>query len=332
MERSPTPERLLTLLGGFPDRSPLKAKILEEQGFETYTRRLIEYTTEGDERVQAYLLVPDRARARPLPGILAIHQDGAHRPYEFGKSEPAGVAGDPELAYGLELCLRGYVVICPDRFPFESRSLAHSRFREIFSRLRIFTEKGLELTEDLYRGAMENRLLLEGWTLPGMELFELQRALDCLCEQAEVDDSRLGAIGHSAGGSLVAFLMYLDSRVKAGCASCGTWLSRWSFNKDTLRPINGLAGFVIPGLHRWGDTDDILAGLAPRPFLETRGDPITPEQEAALTGKARARYAELGVSEQYEYVSYGGGHLFRRDMRERSYAWLDRWLKGQEGC
>ncbi len=73
----------------------------------------------------------------------------------------------------------------------------------------------------------------------------------------------------------------------------------------------------------------MLAGLAPRPFLETCGDPITPEQEATLTSKARARYAELGVPERYDYVTYDGGHVFRQDMRERSYAWFDRWLKGQ---
>jgi hypothetical protein len=35
----------------------------------------------------------------------------------------------------------------------------------------------------------------------------------------------------------------------------------------------------------------------------------------------------LGVPERFEYVAYGAGHVFRRDMRERSYAWLDRWLR-----
>jgi hypothetical protein len=59
------------------------------------------------------------------------------------------------------LCLRGYVVICPDRFPFESRSLARTRVKEQFDEFRIFTEHGLELTEDLYAGCVANRLLFE---------------------------------------------------------------------------------------------------------------------------------------------------------------------------
>jgi dienelactone hydrolase len=326
MEQSLTPQKLISLLGGFPDKPPLAVRVLEVWEHGTHQRQLIEYTTEGDERVQAFLLVPSQT-AEKLPGIVAIHQDGAHRPYEFGKSEPAGVAGDPELAYGLELCLRGYVVICPDRFPFESRSLARSRFKEQFDEFRIFTEHGLELTEDLYAGCVANWLLLEeGRALPGKHLFELQRAVDCLCEQHEVDGGRIGAIGHSAGGFLAALLMYVDPRVQVGCASCGTYLYRGALNKDRLRPINGFGGFAVPGLKRWGDMDDVRAGLAPRPFLETT-DPGSDQEMAELTGKARARYAALGVPERYQYVTYDALHIFRKDMRELSYAWFDRWLK-----
>ena len=34
----------------------------------------------------------------------------------------------------------------------------------------------------------------------------------------------------------------------------------------------------------------------------------------------------LGVPERSEYRPYRAGHVFRRDMRERSYARFDRWL------
>jgi hypothetical protein len=230
------------------------------------------------------------------------------------------------LAYGLELCRRGYAVICPDRFPFESRCLANSRFRERFAGFRLFREGGPELTEDLYAGCVANRLLHEGRTALGMCLFELRCALDCLAARPEVDRNRLGVIGHSAGGYYAALLMYLDPRLKVGCASCGTWLFRSLWGRDHLRPINGFAGTAIPGLERWGDMDDVLAGLAPRPFLETVGDAGTAEQVAGLTDKARDRYTYLGAPERYQYITYDGGHTFRRDMRERSYAWLDYWL------
>ena len=309
----------------------METQILDTEECDQYTRKLVEYTTESSERVQAFVLVPHGVTK--APGVLAIHQDGGRRPYEFGKSEPAGVGGDPELAYGLELCLRGYVVICPDRFPFESRSLANSEFRETFAQFPLFTRldgKDFDLTEDLYAGCIANRLLFAGRTELGVTLFELMRAVDCLREQPEVDPSRIGVIGHSAGGYYGALLMYVDPRVKAGCASCGTFLIRWFFGEDRLRPINGIgAGAVVPGLKHWGDVDDILAGIAPRPFLETRGDlPGLPTSARSdLTTKAKARYVELGVPERFRYETYRGTHEFRKDKREKSYAWLDKWLR-----
>ncbi len=320
----------ISLLGGFPERPPLHTTIRDECELDTHTRRLIEYATVDGERVQALLLVP-HARDRKLPGVLAIHQDGVKRPYSYGKSELASLDGDPELAYGLELCLRGYAVICPDRFPYESRSLASSPYKEQFASFRIFLSEGdsrVELTEDLYRGCVANRLLFEGWTPLGKELFELSRAVDCLVTQPEVDGGKVGVIGHSAGGLLAALTMFVEPRIGAGCSSCGTWLVRNAYRDDYLRPMQGFAGLLsVPGLKEWGDLDDVLAGLAPRPFLETSGDYGADEVPEELVAKARARYAELGVPDRYEYIPYDGGHIFRWDMRERSYAWFDRWLR-----
>jgi dienelactone hydrolase len=330
MEQLSTPNGFLSLLGELPQESPPDSRILSKEALETYTRLLIEYSI-GDEQVQAYLLVP-KGVTRQQPGVLAIHQDGEHRPYEYGGSEPAGVAGDPGLQYGLELCLRGYVVICPDRFPFASRSLAKSKYKETFGRYRVFTPyqgQSFELTEDLYRGCVANRLLFEGRTLLGRELYELQRVLDHLSSLPEVDGDRLGVIGHSAGGLLGALLMYIDPRVKVGCASSGTFLVRWIYGQDNLKPITGFgSALAVPSLKQWGDIDDVLAGLAPRPFLETHGD-FTQEMVDEKSRKARQRYAELGVPERYQSLVYDAkAHVFRQDMREKSYEWFDRWLKG----
>ncbi|HEV8632989.1 MAG TPA: hypothetical protein VG370_01925, partial [Chloroflexota bacterium] len=63
-------------------------------------------------------------------------------------------------------------------------------------------------------------------------------AVDCLCTQPEVDAARIGAIGHSAGGLLVALAMYVDARIGAGCASCGTFLYRWLWGRGgAMRPF-----------------------------------------------------------------------------------------------
>lgn len=308
--------------------------MISEAEQESHTLRLVEYATAPGERIQAHLLLP-HGSAGPKPGVLAIHQDGVARPYQFGGSEPAGVAGDPDLPYGLELCQRGYVVICPDRFPFGSRSLARSTHRETFAQFPVFgryQDTELDLTEDLYKGCMANRLLFEGWTLLGKSLFELQRALDVLCALPEVDGDRLGAIGHSAGGFMTALLMVVDSRIGAGCASSGTFLIKNIYGQARLRPINGFGSMLaVPGLKKWGDVDNVLAGLAPRAYLETHGD-FTQDMVDEKSAKARARYKALGVEERYQSFIYDAqAHVFRADMREKSYTWFDRWLKRTGG-
>jgi dienelactone hydrolase len=219
------------------------------------------------------------------------------------------------------------VVLCPDRFGFESRSLARSGHAETFAQFRIArSPNGVELTEDLYKGAVANQWLFAGRTALGQELAELERAVDVLVSCPEIDAERVGVIGHSAGGQLAAYAMYLDLRIAVGVASCGAFLYREIYGRPGfLRPINGFAGFVVPGMAAWGDTDDVLAGLAPRPWMETDGE-ADGEEDAALTSKARSRYAELGVADRFVRVPHSGGHAFPRELRERSYAFLDRWL------
>jgi dienelactone hydrolase len=162
----------------------------------------------------------------------------------------------------------------------------------------------------------------------GKALYELQRALDLLCTLPEVDGERLGCIGHSAGGFFGAFLMYVDPRVKVGCASSGTFLIGSIYGQERLRPINGFGNLLaVPGMKKWGDVEDVLAGLAPRPYLETHGD-FTQEMVDRKSAKARARPEALGVGDRYQSIIYDAqAHVFRADMRDRSYAWFDRWLK-----
>jgi pimeloyl-ACP methyl ester carboxylesterase len=297
MSEPPTPESFIALLGGFPEKPPLETEVLETQQQDGYTRKLVEYTAAGDIRVQGFLLVPETRAGTLLPSALAIHQDRPDDRYDIGKSEPAGVSGDPDLHYGLELCLRGYVVLCPDRPGFESRRHAVGMF-------------------DQYYGDVPLRGLL----------YEMHRAVDCLASWAEADGLRIGTIGHSAGGWLAALLAYTDRRIRACATSNATWLWRWSTEPKPA----ALAGLnvpkpMIPGLEDWGDQDDALAGIAPRPYLEA-GDPWPSGFDEELTRKARERYAELDVPERFEWLTYESRHTFPSEMRERSYAWLDRWL------
>ena len=202
-------------------------------------------------------------------------------------------------------------------------SLKHWR-RILYAALQTMRLGALVNAADRYRSMTDEQ---RSEQLAGMLRNELQRALDVLCALPGVDGQRLGAIGHSAGGLMTALTMYVDPRVKAGCVSSGTFLIGNIYGPDRLRPINGFGSLLaVPGMKGWGDVDDVLAGLAPRPYLETHGD-FTQEMVDEKSAKARARYQALGVEERYQSIVYdAGAHVFRADKRAMSYAWLDRWL------
>ncbi len=316
----------LSLLGDLPSREGVNVEVVEVHEFDNHTRKTLRYTIMG-ETIEAYLLLPVKTTGK-VPGILAIHQDGSHRPYEFGKGEPAGVHGDPELQYGLELCLRGYAVICPDRFGFESRMMSKSEYRETFDGFPVTLRYGgqdYDLTEDLYKGAKASYYLSVGKTALGVQLKEMMFAVDYLCSLPEVDDNRIGVLGHSAGGLLASMVMYIDDRIKVGCSSCGTFLIESIYNSKYLRPMNGFCGLLaVPGIQKWGDTDDILAGLYPRPFFETSAD-VSKED---VHRKALKFYTDKGNGDRIKHIFYDVNmHIFRKDMREKSYNWFDTWFK-----
>ena len=113
--------RILACLGPLPGRLALDADIEPPLSTKAIiVRARVTYVPRPGERVSAWFCAPrGTAPADGWPGVLAIHQH-ANR-YELGKVEPAGLAGDPQYAYGLELCRRGYVVLCPDLLCFEER-------------------------------------------------------------------------------------------------------------------------------------------------------------------------------------------------------------------
>jgi dienelactone hydrolase len=293
--RSVTAEDFIDFLGGFPSKPPLKIRVLEQHNEGGYIRKCIDYLSAEGVRVPAFLLIPQNEQThhgpRLFPGIVAIHQDGNRDSRDIGKSEPAGLVGDADQHYGKELCLRGYIVLCPDRRGFENRK-------------------------------DKSPASLQG------DLFDLHRAVDFLLAQPETDSWKgIGAIGHSAGGWMAAMLSFLDSRVRACAVSCGTWLYRWrELPQGRLPSGYHVPRPPIPFLDRDMDQDDFLAGIAPRPYIEFR-ESWTPILDNELQQKARVRYTDLGVQERFQWIVHDFGHTFPENLRRRSYAWLDSWLQ-----
>ena len=328
---------LTQVLGLMPHRPAPEYKTLESTKLDAGWRHKIEFIAEPPDPlfdapqdvIRAYLFVPNQATKQPTSAIVAIHQDGPQS--HIGKSEPAGLAGDKNLHYGLELFGRGYVVICPDRF-------GHAERR------RVTPNDITSIDADRDDGLLNHRvgqLLLRGRTAFGKETYDLMVATDVLMTLDYVDKGRIGAIGHSAGGHNLVFFMFGDSRIRAGVSSCGLFSILHFYSESAAK--KRLAAFALPGLASVGDSADYLGLLSPRPVLLTRGlwewgqtgDDATfskkhVEETRETEAHARTFYERDSASQNLQTIYFdenGGNHDFPPNVREQTYAWLDQNLK-----
>lgn len=314
MERTPVRQALLAKLGKFPQQVALAPAFGAPVDEGEYSRVLVTYEVEPGERVSAWLLMPaGRAPQDGWPAVLALHQHGGQ--FDLGKSEPAGLIGDPMYAYGQELCKRGYLVLCPDMLCFEDRRPS----AELRQAKSAFDGGGYERFEF-------TRRLLAGSCLQTKYLHDLKCAVDLLVSLPVVNQERLGVIGHSLGGQETLWLTWYDSRIVAAASSCGFGLL-----STILRDgINHNFAMYIPGMLDICDIDALLLDLAPRAFLLTAGenDPIFPvDGVRSIVEKARQRYRLQGSPERFETIIFPAGHSFPPDIKAQAYDFLDRWLK-----
>ena len=299
--------QLMRLLGTVPDGPPpLAPEPVERVDLGDVIREKVTYAVEPGERVPAFLFLP-KTGAGPRPAVLCHHQHGGE--FEVGKDGPAGLGSTPDQHYAIELARRGYVTLAPDALCFNER-------RDPAGKLE---GAEYERYEALHR-------LTEGKTLQGKFVWDARRAIDYLVSRREVDQSRIGMIGHSLGGQETLFTTAADLRIKAAVSSCG-FASLAVLKRDRI--LHNFALFV-PGLAEAGDYGAVLALVAPRPFLVAArtADPIFPRDGIEATvAAARQAYAAQGAADRLGTFYEDGAHQFSPAMREAAYAWLDRWLK-----
>lgn len=273
-----------------------------------YTRHLISYNVESDERAHAYLGIPLRREGK-MPGVVALHGTFAK-----GKERAAGLVDNPDKAYLDHLCRRGYVVISPDHFVAGHRTPAEGSYET-----RRFYEKHPE------------------WTAVGKFTYEHSIAVDVLQSRAEVDPERIGALGHSLGGHGTIFLAAYDERIKAAACNCGgsffrhnprveAWArDHWYVYFKPIRP--GLLEGRLPPI----DFHEIMALVAPRAFLDLSGlndgIPLTQRQRVLMLLKIMDVYELEKAPQNFAFFVHGRGHSVKHESRELMYGWMDTHLK-----
>lgn len=303
-------ESVMGPLPGAAQRVPLDVKVESETDCGTYVRRVISYAAEPRARVTAFLLLPKAVLTGKSrrPGVLAAMPTNANegnRPVVGLDVNPA----KPGRNYGEELAQRGFVVIVPP----------YPHLGDYKPDL-----KGLGYRSGTMKAIWDNI-----------------RALDVLAAMPGVAPGGFGAIGHSLGGHNSIYTAVFDDRIKAVVSSCGfdsyldyykekqavVWKQGQGWTQDRYMPLLGSYAGRLQDIPF--DFHEMIAALAPRAFLA-----LSPKRDAnfkwesvdRVLAAARPVYQLHGVPERIAVEHPDCEHDFPVEMREKAYAWFDRYL------
>ena len=302
-------DHLLNGLGGeWPDSGPLstiQTNCVQKDG---YRIEELTYEAQPDDRIPALLLIPDQISAsRPAPGICVWHQHAGQ--WHLGKSEPAGLAGNPMHHTGVALAKEGYVVLCPDALGFEDRESPYQL-------------KGGNLERYLFL-----KYIVSGQCMAWKNILDMKRAVDYLQSRKDVLAERIGCYGHSMGATHTWLIGPWEPRLKALVANCCLPTYKAIHEEQLLHCFPNF----IPGIFQYGDTPEIASLIAPRPlhlnFGELdRGSPI--DEVRAGVERIRNTYQSIHAESQFGcYIEEGSGHVLSDIMWQHTCDWFDRHLR-----
>lgn len=282
------------LLGPSPSRpESTQFEELHSEQLEGVIRKVVRYENEPGQFLDAYLLQPTESTKRG-PGIIALHAttDKTNQPI-------AGVAGQEHEQIGLKLAKQGFVVLCPKNFLWQDGS----NFDQAVANFKQRNPNSLGMRKMLY---------------------DAMRATDILAALPNVDDRRIGAIGHSLGAKEVLYLAALDNRIAAAVFSEGglefestNWHAPWY-----LGPVVNDPGF--PRNHH-----ELIALIAPRPLLVLGG-----QSQGAADGDRSWPYlsAAIPIYQLYDrpvrlgLFNHNQGHSLPPNAFSKASEWLTTYL------
>lgn len=307
MEPEKLREKLLQCLGGpWPDSYDLKPIIREITQKDGYRIESLTYEAEPGDRIPALILIPDGINAEnPAPAIAVWHQHNGQ--WHLGKSEPAGLAGDPMHHTGVAMVKEGYVVLCPDALCFEERQNEHL--------------KGVD-----YERFEFLRYVVSGKCLAWKNILDMKRAIDYLCTRPEVQSDRIGCYGHSMGSTHTWLIGPWEQRLICLVGNCCLPTYKAIHSAYILHCFPN----YIPGWFQYGDTPEIASLIAPRALHLNFGelDTGSPIQEVREGIKIIAdAYKKVSAEENFSwYIEEGSGHILSDEMWNRTKNWFKKYL------
>ncbi len=315
------------VIGEAPAPCDPKLTLDSEEKKDGYTFYRVSYNVEPDERVKAYLLVPDHRPGEKLPLVFCLHPT-----FRIGKDVMIGNHGRPaqnadeqrrwdNRANALELVKRGFVCFAPDRLGYGERTPLVGEKDPV---------KNMRAAQALFQQKHPK------WHHTfGKVSYDLSRALDGLLKLDYIDPARIGTIGHSLGAWDSVYFWANEPRVKAAAvnSSGAHWLipQVWFDQKWRLK----FAAGELPLKPNTDMSAQIFLQMgAPKPLLYMRAikdigtDYLsTPQEHIRMI---REYYQTFGKNpyqirgkNQFAVFFHDEGHDFPPFARALAYSWLE---------
>ncbi len=285
------------IIGPFPERVPLEARVVSTESFPDHTRTLVRYRTDPTSTNEAYVLTPSDAKTKGHPGVVVLHPTTPRT-----IADPVGISGREQVHNALHLVRRGYVCVVPRNF--------------------LWTMPGKN-----YQQAADAVLERDPWKTGMAKMtWDAIRATDLLLEQPGVDPERVGTLGHSLGGKEVLYHAAFDERVKAA-VSCEGGVGIAFSNWDAAWYLG--AQVKSPEFKR--DHHELIALIAPRALLVIGGESADGARSWPYVEANLPLWRLLGAQDRIGLLRHEHGHDFPPpgEGRERVLAWLDYGLRGE---
>ena len=298
-------ETLLSIIGPFPERSPLNPKITRTIAKDNFRVEHIIFESMPGLYVTSSLYLP--AGIKKNTKYPAIIYCSGHSAFGYRSKEYQHVI--------LNLVSKGFVVFAYDPFGMGERL-------QYFDPAKGKSTIGGPTSEHSYVAA---QAFITGSSAARYMIWDGIRAIDYLLTRKEVDPKRIGITGRSGGGTQSAFIAAYDDRIYA--AAPENYLTNYKRLLQTLGPQDGeqnLFDFVGRGL----DHPDFAEVRAPKPYLmiTTSNDMFNIQGVLETEAEIRKIYTAYGAEGNFSRVEDDAPHASTKKNREAMYAFFQKFL------
>jgi hypothetical protein len=297
-------EKLSEIVGPFPEKTPLNAKVTGKLTRDGYSIEKIIYEPIPGYYVTGAIYIPEGIKEK-APAVF----------YACGHSI-GGFRADMYQYICINLVKKGFVVFTIDpmgqgeRFEYWDLERDEPRFP-------------IPDHEHSYAGA---QCLISGYSTARYFIWDVIRGIDYLLTRKEVDPDRIGMTGRSGGGNLTAYLGALDDRILATAPEC--YITGYEYIYKSIGPQcaeQNLYKMISAGL----DHADFIEARAPKPtmMVTTTRDFFSIQGTRESYAEASRMYHALGAGDKLIMVEDDTVHRSTRKNREAMYAFFQKYLE-----